>query len=113
MLLLSSSEDLNLKKFLVPLVLLLELCSGNFSLVLSLTTDETDENNNNDNLRMQSTIGKETLAAPMYKENRNQLFPQVHFENNLLPISSSLSELLRNGPNVVVALSIVPLNFFC
>ena len=60
---------------------------------------------------MQNAIGNETLAAPMYEENPNQLYPQVHIVNNPTPICSNLSEPLRNDPNVVYPLGNVPPNF--
>ena len=57
--------------------------------VLSLQTPmyETDENKNNENIRMQNVTGNETLAAPMYEENPTSLYPHVHFVNNPIPIS--------------------------
>ena len=58
----------------------------------------------NANLRMQNAIGKETSAAPMYKENPNQLYSQVHIVNNQRPISSNLSQPLRNDSNMVYPL---------
>ena len=36
---------------------------------------------------MQNAIGNETLAAPMYDENPNQFYPQVHVVNNPMLIS--------------------------
>ena len=54
--------------------------------VLSLQTPmyETDENKN---IRVQNVTGKETLAAPMYKENPTSLYPHGHIKNNPVPIS--------------------------
>ena len=65
----------------------------------------------NGNLRVQNAIGNETLAAPMYEENPNHLYPQVHILNNSMWISSNLSESLGNNPNVVYPLWNVPPNF--
>ena len=59
---------------------------------------------------MQNEKGIETLAAPMYEENPNQLYPQVHIVNNPMPISSKLSEHLGNDLNVVYPLGNVPPN---
>ena len=49
---------------------------------------DVDENKSNGNLRMQNARGNETLAAPMYEENPNQLYLQVYIVNNPTPISS-------------------------
>ena len=59
---------------------------------------------------MQNGVGNET-AAPMYKENPNQLFPQVRIVNDSMPICSNLSESLGNDPNVVYSFGIVRPNF--
>ena len=40
----------------------------------------------------------------MYKENPNQLYSQVHIVNNQRPISSNLSQPLRNDSNMVYPL---------
>ena len=53
---------------------------------LQTPTSDSNENKTKGNLRVQITIGKETLAAPMYKENSNNLYPQVHIVNNPMPI---------------------------
>ena len=61
--------------------------------VLSLQTPmyETDENENNGNLRMQNVTGNDTLAAPMYDENPTSLYSHVHIVNNPIPITSNIS----------------------
>ena len=70
--------------------------------VLSLQTPmyETDENNDNGNIRMQNFTGNETLAAPMHEENPTSLYPHVHIVNNPIPISSTKTEPQENDPNV-------------
>ena len=70
---------------------------------------KTHRNENIGNLRVQNAIAKETLTAPMYEENPNQLYLQVHFLNN--PIRSSISEQLGNHTNVVCPLDDNPPNF--
>ena len=79
-------------------------------LILSLQTPmyKTDENKNNGELRMLNAIGNETLEAPMYEENPNEMYPRVHIVNNPMPISSNLCEPLRNDPNVVYPLDKIP-----
>ena len=59
--------------------------------ILSLQTPmyHTDENKSNDNLHVQNISGMETLAAPMYEENPNELYPLVNFVNNPIPFSSN------------------------
>ena len=80
--------------------------------VISLQTPmyETDENKNNDNLRIQNVTGNETLAAPMYEENPTSLYAHVHFVNNPIPISSNLTEPQGNDPNVFHSSGNAPLN---
>ena len=72
---------------------------------------DSDENKTNGNLRVQNTLGNETLGASMYEENPNQLYPQVHIVNNPMPINSNLSESLGNNLHVVYTLGNVPSNF--
>ena len=60
---------------------------------------------------MQNEIGNETLAASVYEENPNQLYPRVHIVNNEMPISSKLTGPLGNDPNVVCPLDDVLPNF--
>ena len=61
---------------------------------------ETDENTTFGNISMQNVTGNETLAAPMYEENPNSLYPHVHIVNNPIPISSNITESQENNPNV-------------
>ena len=70
---------------------------------------KTDENKNNP--RMQNAIENENLAAPMFEKNPNQLYPQVKFVNNPMPISSDLSEVPGKDPNVIYLLGNVPPKF--
>ena len=72
---------------------------------------ESTENKNIGNLRVQNAAGNETLAAPMYEENLSELYTQVQFVNNPMPISCNLSEPLRHDPNVVYSLGEVHPNF--
>ena len=57
--------------------------------VLSLQTPmyATDANKNKGNLRMQSVIANENLAATMYEKNPFSLHTQVQFLENPIPIS--------------------------
>ena len=71
---------------------------------------ESDEIKNFGNLRMQNERINETLAAPMYEQNQNQLYLHAHSVNNPMLISSNLSELLGNDPNVIYPLGNVPPN---
>ena len=82
-------------------------------LILSFKTPmyETGEKKHNGILRMQNAMNNETLAAPMFTENPNQLYPDVHFVNNLMPISSNFLESLSIYPKVAYTLGIVPSNF--
>ena len=59
---------------------------------------------------MQNVTGKETLASPMYKENPTFLYPHVHIVNNPIPISSTITELQGNDPNVSHCSGNAPLN---
>ena len=72
---------------------------------------DSDENKTNGNLRVQDTIGNETLVAPKYKENSNHFYPQVHIKNNPMLISSNLPEPQGNDTNVAHPLRNVPPNF--
>ena len=114
MLLLLSSADLKVEKFLVPLLVLSELCFHlcNFSLVCSLTRDPNVRNGwkKNGNLRMQNVTGNETLAAPMYEENPTSLYPHVHIVINQIPVSSNITESQGNDPNVFHSQGNAPLN---
>ena len=60
---------------------------------------------------MQTAKYNEMLAAPLYKESLNLLYPQVHIVNNPIPNIPTLSEPLGNDPNVVYPLGKVPPNF--
>ena len=64
----------------------------------------------NGNLRIQNAISNETLAAPIYEGNPNQLYSQGHIENNPMTVSSKLSEPLGYDPNVLYPLRNVPSN---
>ena len=81
--------------------------------ILSLQTpmQDSDKNKANGNLGVQNEIVNETLAAPMYEENSNQLYPPGNIVNNPIPISSNLSESLGNDTNVVYPLWNVATNF--
>ena len=80
--------------------------------VLSLQTPmyETNENKNNGTIRMQNVTGNETLAAPIYEDNPTSLYPPVHFVNNPIPISSTITEQQGNDPNVFHSSGNTPLN---
>ena len=79
-----------------------------FILSIQIPMYKTDENKINGNLPTENAIGNETLAAPLYEENPNQLYPQVYILNHPMPISSNLSEPLGNDPKVVYPLGIIP-----
>ena len=80
--------------------------------VLSLQTPmyETDENKIIGNLRMQNVTRNETLAAPMYEENPTSFYPHVDILNNPISISSNITELQGNDPNVFHSSGNAPLN---
>ena len=80
--------------------------------ILSLQTPmcETDENRNNGNLLVQNAIGSETLAAPMYEDIPNQLYPPVNNVDNPMPISSTSSEPL--GKLSFILTAIIPRKVF-
>ena len=80
--------------------------------VLSLQTPmyETEKSKNNCNLCMQNVTDNETLAGPMYEERPTSLYPHVHIVNNPIPISSSITELQGNDPNVFHSSGNAPLN---
>ena len=82
-----------------------------FFLSIQIPLYKTDENKINGNLPTQNAIGNETLAAPLYEENPNQLYSQVYILNHPMPISSNLPEPLGNDPKVVYPLGIIPPNF--
>ena len=46
-----------------------------FYLSLQTPLHETEENKNDGNFCIQNAIGKKTLAAYIYKENANRLYP--------------------------------------
>ena len=58
------------------------------SFLLSLQTPlyVSDENKANGSLCVNITKGNETLGAPIYKENPNHFYPQVHKVDNPMPI---------------------------
>ena len=70
---------------------------------------ELEEDENNGNLRMQNAM-KPSLQLCTEK-NQTNCNPQVHIVNNPMPISSNLSEPLRDDPNVVYPLGKIPPNF--
>ena len=80
--------------------------------VLSLQTPmyETEENKNSGKIRMQNVTGNETLAAPMYEENPTSLYLHVHIVNNLIPISSNITESQGKDPNGFHSSGNAPLN---
>ena len=113
MLLLLSSEDLKFEVSGATFGFLKTMLGATFQLfVLSLQTPkyETDENENNGNLRMQNVTGNETVAAPMYEENPTSLYPHVHIVNNPIQISSNITESQGNDPNVFHSSGNAPLN---
>ena len=79
--------------------------------VLSLQTPmyETDENKNNGSLHMQNVTGNETLAAAMYEKNLYLLYPHVQFANNLMPITSNITESPEDDENLFHSSGNVPL----
>ena len=105
MLLSSSFEDLKFEKFLVPLLVLSELCKGaTFHLfVLSLQTPmyENEDNKRISNGSPQNLIGNRPISAPMYEENPTLLYPQVHLMNNPIAIGSNFNERQKVESNVL------------